>query len=70
MTMVFHSMVKRSRSVINGMALPGGGSTVYVLPLTGGEPKRYRQTPSYWHGWAPNGREVAIVGQRNGSTYL
>ena len=49
--------------------LPGGGSTVYVLPLTGGDPKLItEQTPSYWHGWAPNGKEVAIVGQRNGST--
>ena len=49
--------------------LPGGGSTVYVLPLTGGEPKLItEQTPSYWHGWAPNGKEVAIVAQRNGST--
>jgi len=49
--------------------LPGGGSTVYVLPVTGGDPKLItEQTPSYWHGWAPNGKEVAIVGQRNGST--
>ena len=49
--------------------LPGGGSTVYVLPLSGGDPKLItEQTPSYWHGWAPNGKEVAIVAQRNGST--
>ncbi|MEP7107122.1 MAG: hypothetical protein ABI760_04055 [Ferruginibacter sp.] len=48
--------------------LPGGGSTVYTLPLTGGDPKLItEQTPSYWHGWAPNGKEVAVVGQRNGS---
>ncbi len=49
--------------------LPGGGSTVYVLPLSGGEPKQVtRQTPSYWHGWSPDGKEVAVVGQRDGST--
>lgn len=48
--------------------LPGGGSTVYVLPLTGGEPRQLtEQTPSYWHGWAPNNKEVSIVAQRNGS---
>lgn len=48
--------------------LPGGGSTVYVLPLAGGEPRLITQsTPSYWHGWNPNGKEVAVVGQRNGS---
>ncbi len=48
--------------------LPGGGSTVYVLPLIGGEPKLLTEnTPSYWHGWNPNNKEVAIVAQRNGS---
>jgi len=48
--------------------LPGGGSTVYVLPLEGGEPKLITEsTPSYWHGWAPNNKEVVYVAQRNGS---
>lgn len=50
--------------------LPGGGSTVYVLPLQGGTPRLVTEkTPSYWHGWAPNGKEVVFVGQRNGKTY-
>ncbi len=48
--------------------LPGGGSTVYVLPISGGEPRLITAaTPSYLHGWNPNGRELAIVAQRNGS---
>ncbi len=48
--------------------LPGGGSTVYVLPLTGGEPQMVtKDTPSYLHGWAPNNKEVVYVAQRNGS---
>jgi Tol biopolymer transport system component len=48
--------------------LPGGGSTIYVLPLTGGEPKLVTEkTPSYWHGWAPNGKEVVYVAMREGS---
>jgi len=47
--------------------LPGGGSTVYVLPLEGGEPKMVtKETPSYFHGWAPNNKEVVYVAQRNG----
>lgn len=47
--------------------LPGGGSTVYVLPLKGGTPKIITEnTPSYWHGWAPNNKEVVYVAQRNG----
>lgn len=48
--------------------LPGGGSTVYVMPLAGGPPKLITEnTPSYWHGWAPDNKEVVYVAQRNGS---
>lgn len=48
--------------------LPGGGSTVYVLPIDGGEPTLVTEgTPSYWHGWAPNNKEVVYVAQRSGS---
>ncbi|MCW0482773.1 TolB family protein [Gaoshiqia sediminis] len=48
--------------------MPGGGSTVYVLPLEGGEPQLVtKETPSYWHGWAPNNKEVVYVAQREGS---
>ncbi|CAN5884370.1 SMP-30/gluconolactonase/LRE family protein [soil metagenome] len=50
--------------------LPGGGSTVYVLPLAGGTPVQVtEQTPSYWHGWSPNGKEVLFVGQRGTPVY-
>jgi len=47
---------------------PGGGSTVYVLPVEGGNPELVTpQTPSYFHGWAPNNEEVVYVAQRAGS---
>jgi TolB protein len=50
--------------------LPGGGSTVYVLPIGGGTPKQVTEkTPSYLHGWAPNGKEVVFVGQRETKFY-
>ncbi len=50
--------------------LPGGGSTVYVLPLEGGEPKLITEkTPSYWHGWSPNGKDVAFVAQRGSNIF-
>lgn len=46
--------------------MPGGGSTVYVLPLKGGKPKMITEnTPSYWHGWAPDNKSVLYVAQRN-----
>lgn len=46
----------------------GGGSSVYVLPLEGGEPKLVtEETPSYFHGWAPNNKEVVYVATREGN---
>lgn len=48
--------------------LPGWGSTVYVLPITGGEPTLITEkTPSYWHGWTPDGKAILHVGQRDGN---
>lgn len=50
--------------------LPGGGSTVYTLPLTGGEPKLITEkTPSYLHGWSPDGKNLIFVGQRDTEFY-
>jgi Tol biopolymer transport system component len=50
--------------------MQGGGSTVYILPLEGGEPKMITdRTPSYFHGWASNNREVYYVAQRDTSIY-
>ena len=47
--------------------MPGGGSTVYVLPIEGGTPEMVTEnTPSYWHGWAPNNQELVYVAQRDG----
>ncbi|TAL47421.1 MAG: hypothetical protein EPN92_04895, partial [Chitinophagaceae bacterium] len=45
--------------------LPGGGSTVYYLPLSGGEPELVTDsTPSYLHGWSLDGKEVVYTAQR------
>ncbi len=47
----------------DGMA--GGGSTVYYLPLTGGDAQLLTDsTPSYLHGWNPNGKDVVYTAQR------
>jgi TolB protein len=46
---------------------PSHDSLVYVMPIAGGAPKRLtRIGPSYWHGWSPDGKTLAFVGQRNG----
>jgi Tol biopolymer transport system component len=41
-------------------------SRVYIVPIGGGAPKRVTEkAPSYWHGWSPDGKTLAFVGQRN-----
>lgn len=42
-------------------------SQVYIIPIAGGTPRRITQaSPSYWHGWSPDGKILAFVGQRSG----
>lgn len=42
-------------------------SRVYLVPFAGGTPHRITEkAPSYWHGWSPDGKTLAFVGQRNG----
>jgi TolB protein len=46
---------------------PAHDSLVYVVPIAGGAPRQITNTgPSYWHGWSPDGKTLAFVGQRNG----
>ncbi len=42
-------------------------SLVYVVPIKGGTPRGItKNSPSYWHGWSPDGKTLAFVGQRDG----
>jgi TolB protein len=41
-------------------------SLVYIVPIGGGSPRKItKNSPSYWHGWSPDGKTLAFVGQRN-----
>jgi len=53
--------------VISDQSQEAHESLVYLLPITGGTPRRItKNSPSYWHGWSPDGKTLAFVGQRNG----
>jgi Tol biopolymer transport system component len=42
-------------------------SLIYILPVSGGMPRRItQQAPSYWHGWSPDGKTLAYCAERNG----
>ncbi|ARQ10438.1 TolB-like protein [Rhizobium etli] len=43
-----------------------GKSAIYILPIEGGTPRLVtRNQPSYWHGWSPDGRQLAYCGIRD-----
>ena len=43
-----------------------GRSVIYTLPATGGTPKRITaNSPSYFHGFSPDGKWLIYTGQRN-----
>ncbi len=41
-------------------------SMIYVMPVKGGIPRLVTtQTPSYWHGWSPDGKTLVYCAERN-----
>jgi TolB protein len=43
-------------------------SLVYIVPIAGGTPRRITEkSPSYWHGWSPDGKTLAFVSLRHGN---
>jgi TolB protein len=53
--------------VISDQSQEDHNSLVYTLPISGGTPHRItKNAPSYWHGWSPDGKTLAFVGERNG----
>ena len=43
-------------------------SALYILPVTGGEPRKITaEVPSFWHGWTPDSKTVAYCAERNGN---
>jgi TolB protein len=52
---------------ISDQSTASGQSTIFTLPSTGGTPKRITPlSPSYLHGWSPDGKHLVYTGGRNG----
>jgi TolB protein len=52
---------------ISDSSQPDRQSSIYLVPAGGGTPRRItRYSPSYWHGWSPDGKTLAFTGQRGG----
>jgi Tol biopolymer transport system component len=50
---------------ISDQSTEGGQSTIFTLPTRGGVPKRITPlTPSYMHGWTPDGKWLLYTGGR------
>ncbi len=45
-----------------------GQSCIYLMPSDGGDPRQVtRRTPSWWHGWSPDGRRCCYTAMRHGA---
>ena len=51
-----------------GSSLESFGSSIYVLPVTGGEPRKVTsERMCFWHGWSPDGKNLAYTGYLDGN---
>jgi len=51
---------------ISDQSTSDGRSTIFTLPAQGGTPRRITaRTPSYLHGWSPDGKHLVYTGGRN-----
>ena len=53
---------------ISDQSLEPRRSLIYIVPIGGGKPRRVTEkSPSYWHGWSPDGKTLVFCGERNGN---
>jgi len=63
-----HGISPDGKSLVISDGTENGQSCIYLLPIEGGTPRRVTaNTPSYWHGWSPDGKMLAYCAQRNGA---
>ncbi|AOW19628.1 TolB family protein [Urechidicola croceus] len=63
-----HGISPDGKTIVISDGTETGSSTIYTLPIEGGTPKKVTTlTPSYWHGWSPDGETLAYCASRNGN---
>jgi len=63
-----HGISPDGRTLVISDATETGRSCIYTLPVAGGTPRRVTaRTPSYWHGWSPDGATLAYCAERGGA---
>ncbi len=52
----------------DGKQIALSAGPIYIMPAVGGDPRRVTdKTPSYYHGWSPDGRTLAYCAERDGN---
>ena len=63
-----HGISPDGKSLVISDQTETGQSMIYSLPIEGGEPEKITPlSPSYWHGWAPDGKTLVYCAERNGN---
>jgi Tol biopolymer transport system component len=61
-----HGISPNGRQLVISDSTESGQSCIYILPVEGGTPRKVTQnTPSYWHGWSPDGATLAYCAARS-----
>ncbi len=62
-----HGISPNGKRLVISDGTENGQSCIYILPFEGGVPQKVTQnTPSYWHGWSPDGTTLAYCAARDG----
>lgn len=63
-----HGVSPDGRQLVISDSTEDGKSVIYTVPIDGGPPRRVTaKSPSYWHGWSPDGETLAYTARRGDS---
>ena len=63
-----HGISPDGRQIVISDQSETGSSMIYTLSIMGGIPQKITPlSPSYWHGWSPDGKILAYCAERNGN---